>query len=65
MKSTHHLNVSQRVGVVEQAVNVTSTEELIKQTAKRSVGAEVSASSPRGFHAQCFGPEAGLRAPSC
>jgi hypothetical protein len=37
MKSTHHLNVSQRFGVVEQAVNVTSTEELIKQTAKRSV----------------------------
>jgi len=36
MKSTHHLNVSQRVGVVEQAVNVTKTEELIKQTAKRS-----------------------------
>jgi hypothetical protein len=37
MKSTHHLNVSQRVGVVEQAVNVTSTEELIKQMANRSI----------------------------
>jgi hypothetical protein len=32
MKSTHHLNVSQRVGIVEQAVNVTSTEEFSKQT---------------------------------
>src|SRR5215469_1662933 len=37
MKSTHHLNVSQRVGVVEQAVNVISTEELIKQMANRSI----------------------------
>jgi hypothetical protein len=37
MKSTHHLNVLQRVGVVEQAVNVTSTEELIKQMANRSI----------------------------